>query len=80
MKYVATWSTPTLVIHGGTDFRLAETEGIATFMALQRQGVPSRFLYFPSENHWVLNRKNSVTWHNTTLAWLRKWLGGESRA
>ena len=46
------WKTPTLVIHGGKDYRLTDSEGIATFTALQRLGVKSRFLYFPDENHW----------------------------
>jgi len=41
-----------LVIHGGKDYRLTESEGIATFTALQRLGVKSRLLYFPDENHW----------------------------
>ena len=27
------------------------------------QGVPSRFLYFPDENHWVLKPTNSKKWH-----------------
>ena len=45
------WETPTLVIHGAKDFRLVESEGIATFTALQRRGVPSEMLYLPAENH-----------------------------
>lgn len=53
------WQTPTLVIHGGKDYRLTETEGLATFQALQRRGIPSEFLFFPTENHWVLNVMNS---------------------
>jgi len=44
---VANWKTPTLVIHGGKDFRCPETEGIAVFNVLQRKGIPSKFLYFP---------------------------------
>ena len=68
------WRTPTLVIHGGRDFRLPDTEGLATFTALQRQMVPSRLVYFPKENHWVLNKKNSVRWHHEVLAWLDRWL------
>ena len=54
------WRTPTLVIHGGKDFRLGEAEGLSTFTALQRQGVPSELLYFPTENHWVLSPPNSI--------------------
>jgi hypothetical protein len=38
-------------------------EGFAVFTALQRQGVPSRLVYFENENHWVLNPANSLKWH-----------------
>jgi len=31
--------TPTLVVHGGRDFRVVETEGLSTFNALQRLGI-----------------------------------------
>ena len=48
------WKTPTLVIHGQLDYRVPYEQGLAVFTALQRLGVPSEFLYFPDENHWVL--------------------------
>lgn len=73
MNHVDKWQTPMLVIHGGRDYRLAETHGIATFTALQRRGVPSQFLHFPDENHWVLKPANSLLWHATVLAWLDRW-------
>jgi dipeptidyl aminopeptidase/acylaminoacyl peptidase len=52
------WSTPTLVIHGGMDFRLPVTEGLSAFTALQRRNIPSKLLIFPMENHWVLKPQN----------------------
>jgi hypothetical protein len=52
------WSTPTLVIHGGMDFRLPVTEGLSAFTALQRRNIPSKLLVFPMENHWVLKPQN----------------------
>ncbi|HEY3174470.1 MAG TPA: S9 family peptidase [Candidatus Polarisedimenticolia bacterium] len=73
-EYVDKWKTPMLVIHGALDFRLPETEGMAVFTALQRRGIPSKFLYFPDENHWVLKAKNSILWHETVLGWLDQWL------
>jgi dipeptidyl aminopeptidase/acylaminoacyl peptidase len=73
-RHVGRWATPTLVIHGANDFRLVDAEGIATFTALQRRGIPSQLLYFPDENHWILKPKNSIVWHETILAWLDKWL------
>ena len=70
---VADWKTPTLVIHGAKDYRLVESEGIATFTALQRQGVPSELLYLPSENHHCLNPQNSMVWHEAVLGWITRW-------
>ncbi len=71
---VKNWRTPTLVIHGGKDYRVVETGGFATFTALQRMGIPSRFLHFPDENHWILKPANSILWHDTVLDWLDRWL------
>ncbi|WP_434415359.1 prolyl oligopeptidase family serine peptidase [Nannocystis pusilla] len=79
-NFVDRWRLPMLVIHGGKDFRIPETQGIATFTALQRRGVPSRFLYFPDENHWVLKPANSKVWHDNVLAWLDTWLRAPAAA
>jgi len=75
VHYVARWKTPMLVIHSDKDFRVPPEQGIATFTALQRLGVPSQFLIFPNENHWVLKPQNSVLWHNTVNSWLHQWTG-----
>ncbi len=73
--FVDRWTTPMLVIHGARDFRIPETQGLAAFTALQRQGVPSRYLRFPDENHWVLKPQNSLQWHREVLDWLGRWTG-----
>jgi acylaminoacyl-peptidase len=78
VNHVADWSVPELVIHGGKDFRIPMEQGLATFSALQRKGVPSQFLYFPDENHWVLKPQNSVEWHDTVFGWLDKWTGPDA--
>ncbi len=70
---VKNWKTPILVIHGGRDYRVVDTQGISTFTAAQRRGIPSEFLYFPDENHWVLKPQNSILWHETVQAWLDRW-------
>jgi len=74
IDHVGRWKTPMLVIHGGRDYRVVDTQGMSTFTALQRRGIPSQFLYFPDENHWVLKPANSILWHETVLGWLDKWL------
>ncbi len=71
--FVKNWKTPMLVIHGAQDYRVVDTQGIATFTALQRRGIPSKLLYFPDECHWVLQPANSIQWHETVLAWLDQW-------
>jgi len=73
LELVKNWKTPTLVIHGGRDYRVVDTQGMSVFTALQRKGVPSRFLYFPDENHWVLKPANSKLWHDEVLAWIDKY-------
>ena len=73
VDFVKNWKTPTLVVHGGKDYRVVETGGFATFTALQRRGIPSKLLYFPDENHWVLKPHNSVLWYDTVLDWLDRW-------
>ena len=74
VNLVKNWKTPWLVVHGGQDFRVVETQGLSAFSALQRRGIPSKFLYFPDENHWVLKPANSILWHETVLGWLDQWL------
>jgi dipeptidyl aminopeptidase/acylaminoacyl peptidase len=65
--------TPMLVIHNDLDFRCPIGQGHELFSALQRQGVPSRFLNFPDEGHWVLKPQNSQRWHQEVFAWLKKY-------
>ncbi|EIL88222.1 dipeptidyl aminopeptidase/acylaminoacyl peptidase [Rhodanobacter fulvus Jip2] len=73
INHVKDWRVPMLVIHSGKDFRIPLTQGLSAFTALQRRGIPSEFLTFPDENHWVLKPHNSVQWHDAVNAWLKKW-------
>jgi len=73
VQFVGNWKTPQLVIHGALDYRVVDTQGLATFNALQRRGVPSRLLYYPDENHWVLQPVNSIQWHEVVLDWMDRW-------
>jgi dipeptidyl aminopeptidase/acylaminoacyl peptidase len=72
--YARNFRTPTLVIQGARDFRIPYTEAMQLFTALQRQNVPSKFLFFPDENHWVLKPANSKLWHRTVFEWLATYL------
>ncbi len=72
-KFVKNWKTPTLIVHGGMDFRIPDSHGMAAFTALQRRNIPSRYLQFPDENHWVLKPQNSKLWHQEVLAWIDRY-------
>jgi dipeptidyl aminopeptidase/acylaminoacyl peptidase len=73
IDHVAQWKTPMLIIHGQLDYRVPYEQGIAAFTALQRRAIPSEFLYFPDENHWVLKPGNSIEWYDTVIAWMNRW-------
>jgi dipeptidyl aminopeptidase/acylaminoacyl peptidase len=68
--------TPMLVIHGARDYRVPISEALHLWYALQRHGVPSQFLYFPDENHWILKPGNARLWYETVLAFLDHHLRG----
>jgi dipeptidyl aminopeptidase/acylaminoacyl peptidase len=67
------FKTPFLLIQNDLDFRCPVGQGIELFTALQRQGVPSRFINFPDEGHWVLKPANSKRWHEEVFAWIKKY-------
>jgi len=73
------WSVPMLVIHSDLDYRIPVEQGIGAFTALQARNVPSQFLRFPDENHWVLRPRNSLQWHTTVFNWLDSWIGRGSQ-
>jgi len=80
IRFVERFSTPQLVVHGARDYRVVDTQGLGMFNALQRRGVPSRLLYFPDENHWVLKPLNSIQWHEVVLDWIDRWTEGHPKS
>lgn len=73
--------TPMLLIHGGADYRVPVEESLRLWWdLLSRAGthekVPHRFLYFPSENHYVLRPANSSAWMQAVLSFLAQHVGG----
>jgi len=73
-KYVQNWDTPILIIQGEKDFRVPPEQGLAAFNAAVLNDVPAKLLYFPEENHWVLQPQNGILWQRVFFGWLDKWL------
>jgi dipeptidyl aminopeptidase/acylaminoacyl peptidase len=85
-RYVGRISTPMLVIHGDKDYRVPIGEALRLwFELLTESGLPAaedgtsphRFLYFPSENHWVLTPQHAKIWYQVVTAFLARHVLGE---
>lgn len=72
--FVDKWNAPICVIHSEFDFRIVVSQGMAAYNAAQMLHIPSRYLYFPDETHWVLKPQNSLLWHRNFIDWFDKWL------
>lgn len=71
---VAKWNTPILIFHGGIDYRVPIGQGQEAFAAAQLQGIKSRFVFLPDENHWVLKPQNALVWQSEFYRWLKETL------
>ena len=71
------FKTPTLVITGEKDFRLAYTEGLQFFTALRKKGVPSRLIVFENDGHWPNAVKSMPLYYAAHLDWFHRYLGGD---
>lgn len=70
VNYVDQWDTPILIIQGGRDYRVPIGQSLEAFTAAQQQGIKSRLLYLPEENHWVLSPQNALVWQSEFFRWL----------
>ncbi|WP_354529875.1 prolyl oligopeptidase family serine peptidase [Nakamurella sp. UYEF19] len=77
--FISSINTPMLVIHGDKDYRVPIGQGIRLWYdLLSKSGLPAdadgrsphRFLYFPSENHWVLTPGHAKVWYEVVLGFL----------
>ncbi|MFN8074242.1 MAG: prolyl oligopeptidase family serine peptidase [Kineosporiaceae bacterium] len=67
--------TPMLVVHGDRDYRVPIGEGLRLWAELAERGgedgvMPHKFLYYPDENHWVLQPQHAKVWYDTVFAFL----------
>jgi dipeptidyl aminopeptidase/acylaminoacyl peptidase len=77
LNFVKNWKTPMLVVHSQHDYRLDLSQGLQAFTALRMMGVPSRFLYFPDEFHFVTKPRDRRLWWATVMDWLGDYLHPE---
>ena len=85
-RFVGQIRTPMLVVHGDKDYRVPIGEALRLwFELLTESGLPAaedgtsphRFLYYPSENHWVLTPQHAKIWYQVVTAFLAEHVLGE---
>ncbi|ARU51757.1 S9 family peptidase [Cellulosimicrobium cellulans] len=78
-RFVGDIVTPMLVIHGDKDYRVPIGEGLRLwYELLESSGLPAgadgetvhRFLFYPDENHWVLQPQHAKVWYQVVHAFL----------
>jgi dipeptidyl aminopeptidase/acylaminoacyl peptidase len=73
-SHASGYNTPTLVIHGEKDYRVPLTQGLELYGVLKAKEVPARLVFYPSENHWILNPQPSLHWYEEVFSWLNVYL------
>lgn len=73
-NYVNKWNKPMMIIQGGIDYRVPYEQGQEAFQAAKLKGLKTKFLYFPNENHWVLQPQNGLVWQREFFEWLKETL------
>ncbi|OIH92797.1 alpha/beta fold hydrolase [Curtobacterium sp. MCBA15_001] len=82
-RFVSDIVSPMLVIHGDRDYRVPIGEGLRLWSELAEHhagpdgSMPHRFLYFPDENHWVLQPQHAIVWYRTVFAFLAQHVLGQ---
>lgn len=85
-NHVGQINTPMLVIHGDKDYRVPISEALRLWYQLLTESrlpaaadgaSPHQFLYFGSENHWVLSPQHAILWYQVVTAFLGRHVLGE---
>lgn len=72
LKYVDAMETPLLIIHAEQDYRCPIEQAMQLFTLLKEKGVPTRFVWFKSENH-ELSRGGKPQARNKRLQEITNW-------
>jgi dipeptidyl aminopeptidase/acylaminoacyl peptidase len=67
------WDTPILIITGEKDFRVPYDQSLQAFTLAQIKGIPSKLIYYPNENHWVVHPQEKIIWYREFFDFLNKY-------
>ncbi|MGD9561765.1 MAG: prolyl oligopeptidase family serine peptidase [Pyrinomonadaceae bacterium] len=72
-------TTPTMIQHGEADVRVPIEQGYQLYMALKRQGVPTRMLILPRQPHGPNEPKMQIAVMQSNLDWFDKYLAAPAK-
>ncbi len=75
IKHADGISTPTLIIHGESDYRVPIEQGEQMYTALRKQRVPARMVRYPDSYHGGWRPWDMVHRYSEELTWWNKHLG-----
>jgi len=74
IKHAAGVSTPTLFVHGESDFRVPPEQGEQMYTALRKQKVPARFVRYPETSHGGWRPWDQAHRYLEELRWWQRYL------
>ncbi|CAO3423154.1 Dipeptidyl anminopeptidase [Azospirillum doebereinerae] len=69
---------PLLIAQGANDVRVNRAESDQIFTAMRESGLPTTYLLFPDEGHWLARPENRLAFHAVAEAFLARHLGGRA--
>lgn len=78
IRYAGLVRTPTMFVHGEADLRVPIEQAEQMYTALQKNGVPSRFVRYPGMYHGGWTPWNTVHRYFEEARWWDRWLRGTS--
>ncbi len=76
IHYVANARTPTLFIHGESDFRVPIEQGEQMYTAFKKLKIDAKFIRYPDSYHGGWSPWNVVHRYHHELSWWDRYLGG----
>lgn len=73
-KFINNWNAPILIIQGGKDYRIPDTQAFEAFTAARMHDIKARLLYIPDEGHHILKVQNGLLWQHEFYRWLKETL------
>ena len=75
ITYASSIGTPTLFVHGEADDRVPISQAEEMYTALQKRGIPAKFIRYPGEYHGGWSPWDTVHRFQQELLWWKQYLG-----